>query len=116
MTRIQAWLRAMWIVLRKELLDGVRDRRALFSALLYPLLGPLLSGLLFGFMADKQREAADVPMPVAGQEHAPELVDWLKVSGVEVVDPPADPRGAVREGEGTLRERYRRSINEEAHA
>src|SRR5690606_28029211 len=85
--------------LRKELLDGVRDRRALFSALLYPLLGPLLSGLLFGFIADKQRGAAEVPMPIAGQQHAPELVEWLTTAGVEVVDAPADPRAAVREGE-----------------
>lgn len=93
------WFTAMWIVLRKELLDGVRDRRALFSALLYPLLGPLLSGLLFGFMADKQRDAADVPVPIAGQEHAPELVEWLTTAGVEVVDAPDNPREAVREGE-----------------
>lgn len=91
-----AWI---WIVLRKELLDGVRDRRSLFSALLYPLLGPLLSGLLFGFMADKQREAADVPVPIVGREHAPELAEWLEARGVELVDGPADPRAAVREGD-----------------
>ena len=58
--RMRAWISAIWIVLRKELLDGVRDRRSLFSALLYPLLGPLCFGLLFGFMADKQRDASDV--------------------------------------------------------
>jgi sodium transport system permease protein len=96
MARRLAW---MWIVLRKELLDGVRDRRSLFSALLYPLLGPLLSGLLFGFMADKQREAADVPVPIVGRDHAPELAEWLEARGVELVDGPADPRAAVREGE-----------------
>lgn len=99
MAKLIAWLTAMSIVLRKELLDGVRDRRALFSALLYPLLGPLLSGLLFGFIADKQRTAAEVPMPIAGQEHAPELVEWLTTAGVEIVEAPADPRAAVREGE-----------------
>jgi sodium transport system permease protein len=99
MSGMKGWFTAMWIVLRKELLDGVRDRRALFSALLYPLLGPLLSGLLFGFIADKQRDAAEVPMPVAGQEHAPELVEWLTTAGVEIVDAPADPRAAVRDGE-----------------
>lgn len=91
-------LAATLIVLRKELLDGVRDRRALFSALLYPLLGPLLSGLLFGFMADKQRDAAEVPVAIAGQERAPELVNWLELHGVEVVEAPAEPRAAVREG------------------
>lgn len=91
-----AWIA---IVLRKELLDGVRDRRALFSALLYPLLGPLLSGLLFGFMADKQRDAADVPVPIVGRDHAPELAEWLEARGVELVEGPEDPRVAVREGE-----------------
>jgi sodium transport system permease protein len=99
MSKMIGWFTATWIVLRKELLDGVRDRRALFSALLYPLLGPLLSGMLFGFIADKQRAAAEVPMPIAGQQHAPELVEWLTVAGVEVVDAPADPRAAVRDGE-----------------
>jgi sodium transport system permease protein len=91
-----AWI---LIVLRKELLDGVRDRRALFSALLYPLLGPLLSGLLFGFMADKQRDAADVPVPIVGRDHAPELAEWLEARGVELVEGPEDPRAAVRDGE-----------------
>jgi sodium transport system permease protein len=93
--------RLTWIliVLRKELIDGVRDRRALFSALLYPLLGPLLSGLLFGFMADKQRDAADVPVPIVGRDNAPELATWLEARGVELVEGPADPRVAVREGE-----------------
>jgi sodium transport system permease protein len=98
-SRLNNWATAIWIVLRKELLDGVRDRRALFSALLYPLLGPLLSGLLFGFMADKQRDAADVPVPIAAQERAPELVEWLEGHGVEVVAAPEQPRAAVRDGE-----------------
>ncbi|KIG13870.1 ABC-type Na+ efflux pump, permease component [Enhygromyxa salina] len=99
MNAMNGWLTAVRIVLRKELLDGVRDRRALFSALLYPLLGPLLSGLLFGFMADKQRDAADVPMPVMAADRAPELVEWLEAHGVEVVAAPEHPREAVRDGE-----------------
>lgn len=93
---------AVWIVLRKELIDGVRDRRALFSALLYPLLGPLLSGLLFGFMAESQRDAADVPVPIAGAERAPDLTTWLEARGVELVEAPDDPRAAVREGQVPL--------------
>ncbi len=96
------WWTAMWIVLRKELIDGLRDRRALLSALLYPLLGPLLSGLMFGFMADQQREAADVPLPVMGAEYGPELVDWLEGHGAEVVPGPEDleaARAAVHRGD-----------------
>lgn len=94
-----SWWRAVLVVWRKELRDGVRDRRSLLSTLLYPLFGPLLTGLLFGFIADKQREAGDVPISVAGAEHAPELVEWLEVQGATVVDAPADPEAAVRAGE-----------------
>ncbi|EDM81646.1 putative sodium ABC transporter, permease protein [Plesiocystis pacifica SIR-1] len=97
-----SWFTAMWIVLRKELVDGLRDRRALFSALLYPLLSPLLFGLLFGMIADKQREAAQVPIPVLGAEHAPELVAYLEASGATVTEAPGDleqAKAAVREGE-----------------
>lgn len=98
MQAIAPWFRAMSIVLRKELLDGLRDRRSLLSALLYPLFGPLLVGLMLGFMVDKQRDAAEVPLAIAGQEHAPELVEWLGQHGVAVVDAPDDPRAAVRKG------------------
>ena len=94
-----AILRAVLVVWRKELLDGLRDRRALFSTLLYPLFGPLLSGMLFGFIADQKREAADVPIPIAGSEHAPELVEYLEAHNATVVAAPADPEQAVRSGE-----------------
>ena len=97
-----SWLRAVLVVWRKELLDGLRDRRSLLSTLLFPLFGPLLSGMLFGFIADQQRGAADVAIPVAGAEHAPELVDWLEVQGSTIVDAPADPEAAVRAGEVPL--------------
>ena len=94
-----AYLRALWVVFRKELRDGLRDRRSLLSALLYPLIGPLVCGLLFSFLAEQQRDATHVPIPVVGQERAPELINWLGVQGAEVVEAPADPRAAVREGQ-----------------
>jgi sodium transport system permease protein len=50
-------------------------------------------------MADKQRDAADVPVPIVGRDHAPELAEWLEARGVELVEGPEDPRTAVREGE-----------------
>ena len=34
------------VVLKKELIDGVRDLRSLFSAFFFPLLGPLTIGLV----------------------------------------------------------------------
>ena len=38
-------------ILRKEMLDGLRDRRSLMSALLFPLLGPVLCAVLLSTMA-----------------------------------------------------------------
>ncbi|MDX1984059.1 MAG: ABC transporter permease [Bryobacteraceae bacterium] len=86
------------VVLRKELLDGVRDRRSVASVVISALIGPLLVGFLFSQLAERQRVADEVKVPVVGAEFAPALVDWLKQqSGVSVVAGPARPEEAVRE-------------------
>ena len=95
------WLgfrREVRAVRRKELSDAARDRRSLLSALLYPVLMPLLLTALFGVVA--RQEGSDRPLeaPVAGREHAPNLIAWLEERGVVIVDPPADPEAAVRDG------------------
>ena len=89
-------------VCRKELTDALRDRRSLMSAILYPILMPLMITVMFSALA--RLESADRPLetPIAGREHAPNLVAWLEERGVVVVDPPADPEAAVRDGEVDL--------------
>ncbi len=90
-------------VLRKEMLDGIRDRRSLVSLLISALVGPLLVTFLFSRIAERQRSADEVSVPVVGMEHAPAFVDWLKQqSGVEVVAGPADAENAVRERNADL--------------
>lgn len=88
------------VVLRKELTDGLRDRRTLLMALLFPLLGPLtLAGAIEvagGSMQKVVREG--ITLPVAGREHAPNLVAFLAAEA-RVVDAPADPEAAVRAGD-----------------
>jgi sodium transport system permease protein len=95
--------RAAAIVFRKELLDGLRDRRSVLSTLLLPLLWPAIMGFTLGAVAQRVREAATVEIPVSGGERAPFLVDWLEQQpGVSVVDGPADPLTAVRAGDQQL--------------
>ena len=90
----------LWAVLRKELVDGIRDRRSVMSALIPPLMWPLMIVLMLNFIAEKRRQADDIEVPVVGARHAETLVDWLKQQrGVEVVDGPEDPYAAVREGD-----------------
>jgi sodium transport system permease protein len=38
-------------------------------------------------------------LPVIGAEHAPNLIAWLEQRDVEIVEAPADPEAAVRDGE-----------------
>jgi sodium transport system permease protein len=88
------------VVAMKEVVDNVRDRRALASALLYPLLGPVLMVLLFTVV---ERSFADrvegrLQLPVAGASEAPDLVDFLGQHGVAVLPAPPDPEDEVRSG------------------
>lgn len=92
------------VVLGKELRDNVRDRRALLSALVYPLLGPgLLVGLLafVGYTFSEQAEERML-LPVAGASEAPDLMRFLAQHNVAVSAAPADPEAAVRAGEEDL--------------
>ncbi len=86
-------------VMAKEILDGLRDRRSLMSALLFPLIGPFLVTLMFSAIIEEQASDAPLHLPVVGAEHAPALVEHLERAGVIVEDPPADPKAAVSAGE-----------------
>lgn len=86
------------VVFRKELLDGIRDRRSITSVIISALVGPLLVTFLFSRIAERQRNADEVTIPVVGAQYAPAFVDWLKQqSGVSVVPGPADPEQSVRD-------------------
>jgi len=87
-----------WIVFVKEIIENARDRRTLISALLYgPLVGPILFAGMITMIFAQQREAAEkrIDLPVIGADHAPALVAFLRVQGVQVLDPPTDPAAAI---------------------
>lgn len=89
-------------VLRKEVTDNLRDRRTLLSSLLFgPLFGPVLFAVMMSFMINQTVREADEPLdlPVAGKEHAPNLVSFLVQNGATVIDAPEDPQAAVKGGE-----------------
>ena len=84
-------------VLRKELVDGIRDRRSVLATLIFPMTMPFLLPLIFHTMMERDRESLEIEIPVVGAERAPDLVDWFGRRGYAVVDGPADPQQAVRE-------------------
>ena len=88
----------MWVVLRKEVVDAFRDRRAIMTIVLSAAISPLLLGFMMNRLADRQRQLDDVTIPVVGAEHAPAFTNWLRQqAGVTIVEGPADAEVAVRE-------------------
>jgi sodium transport system permease protein len=92
-------LRRALVVFWKEVVDNLRDRRSVGTALFSALLGPLLLVPLLAFQARTFDRGATriVSIPVEAPERAPGLVDYLHQHGIETLPAPADPAEAVRD-------------------
>lgn len=94
------WRRVL-VVFAKEVVDNSRDRRSLLVSLIYPLLGPILLGLMISAVVGvvSEKSTGKATLFVSGAERAPGLVAYLTGRGIDVVAPPEDVEGAVRDGE-----------------
>ncbi|MYC67633.1 MAG: ABC transporter permease [Acidobacteriia bacterium] len=91
---------ALLVVLRKELVDGLRDRRSLISVLAPLALLPVLLFVGMSQATEAVERARQITVPVIGAEHASELTEWLdQQAGIEIEQGPDQPREAVRNGE-----------------
>ena len=86
------------VVFKKEVLDGVRDLRSLFSAFFFPLLGPLTIGLVALNINKLANDQELETLYVEGAERAPALIKRLE-KNLEIEPAPADAEQKVREGE-----------------
>ena len=84
------------VVARKEIVDGVRDRRALGSALAYAVAAPLLAGVLVGSLT-REPDRGPFPVGMTAPRGAPDLVRVLERERLIVV-PVDDASAAVRDG------------------
>ncbi len=84
-------------VLRKELVDALRDRRTLMMVLLSAvLLGPMVLIALSGLLASFEAQAERREVVVAGIEHAPGLKNFLERQSYRVKPAPADYETQLR--------------------
>ncbi len=95
-------MRAVWIIFKKELIDNLRDRRSVSSALVTPVLMPLMIVSLLIVMgrtllADPQEKP--LQLPVIGAEYAPALIAYFQQNNVEIIPAPVDPETAVKNGD-----------------
>jgi len=89
-------LRQTLVIVRKELRDAIRDRRALFSIFFGAIFFPIVITVMMNRVADRARDAEHLTIPVAGAENAPALIEWLEgQDGVSIAKAPADPEAAV---------------------
>jgi len=78
------------VVLRKELVDALRDRRTLMVVLWSSVaLGPVLLLLLSGLIASLEERAEQRVVRMVGAENAPTLVNYMQRQGFELRSPPA---------------------------
>ncbi|BAC87992.1 ABC transporter permease [Gloeobacter violaceus] len=100
--RRQDALDRIGVVFCKEVIDNLRDRRTLLTALLTPLTGPLILAatvILAGQVISQEAEKP-VTLPVAGTQNAPQLVAFLESQpGVEVRPLVAVDEAQVRSGQ-----------------
>ena len=91
-------MRTMLTVFFKEVLDNFRDRRTLASALLMgPIFGPVLFAFVINLSVERSLEDQESTMelPVIGQEHAPNLIAYLRSRNIDAVDGPKNLAAAM---------------------
>ena len=94
-------MKRVWIIFKKEVLDNLRDKRTINSSILSAFFTPgLLLALIIvlGRTLNVNPDEKPLRLPVAGGEYAPGLISFLVENNVEIVEAPADPTAAVREG------------------
>jgi sodium transport system permease protein len=93
------------VILLKEIVDNLRDRRTLITMAVSIIVGPLI---LFGFLWFAEKTVKDetdlvnadpIPLAVVGAELAPNLMIWLEQNNIQVVAAPSNPEQAVSDGE-----------------
>lgn len=92
-------MRTTIVVFLKEVLDNLRDRRTLASALIMgPIFGPVLFAFVINLSIERSLDDAErsMTLPVVGQQHAPNLVRYLESRNIEVIDGPADAAAAIQ--------------------
>lgn len=85
------------IVLRKEIIDALRDRRTLLRLLIPAvLMGPLLLMAMSALIASLEERAERREIMVAGIAHAPSLRNYIERQTYTVKDAPADYEARLR--------------------
>jgi sodium transport system permease protein len=88
------------IVVGKEVVDTIRDRRAMLVTLLTAIAaGPVFLVLIFNMTANQADKARELKLPVVGRENAPALIAFLERAQVVLQPAPPDYESKIRAGD-----------------
>ncbi len=90
-------MKSLFTVFRKEFRENLRDRRTIFSALVFgPLFGPLLLAVALQLSLSRGEAVADDPLAIAvsHSERAPNLMAFLRERNVSIEEVNFDDAGA----------------------
>jgi sodium transport system permease protein len=92
--------RSLWTVFSKEVIDHLRDRRAVLNTFVtLALVGPLIFGIMFKAIEAQINKAESLRVPVIGAERAPTLIAFLENEGAKIEAAPSDYENRLRNGD-----------------
>lgn len=71
-------------ILRKELIDSLRDRKAIATGMMFGLMGPVVIFYIVSIMAVSLRADTDVSVALCHPANAPMLVEHLAGAGIRI--------------------------------
>lgn len=90
----------IWVIIQKEVIDNLRDTRSWTTGVFWALFGPLILGAMIMLLGNTIREGTEaLVLPVAGAEHAPNLIAFLEQQDVVIEPAPENPQAAVIAGD-----------------
>jgi len=69
-------MKRLWCAIKKESIEALRDRRALFTAFIYPVMIPIMFVVMINVIVDKV-SSSDIKIAVQGAENLTLLIDQL---------------------------------------
>lgn len=84
-------------VVKKELLDALRDSKSMATAFLLPIFFAAISLGSMYFAVAMQKTSATISLPIQGSQYIAPLIAQLEEAGIQVVEAPADPEQAIRD-------------------
>lgn len=95
-------MQGLWMVLSKEIMDALRDRRSILAGLLFAVLGPLALSAALKAMIGAERGTGQQALHLAGAARAPGLVNHLETAGVRLQASDVPPERLLAQEPGAV--------------